>query len=265
MPVTFLAHQAPVLPVARRWPSRLDGVALVVGSMAPDLAYVLAGSRWSVWAHAWPGLVTFCVPVTAVLTLLIRRRLAPVVPAHLPRVADLRLRDLRGLAARRVTIGPLVAGALLGAASHVALDSFTHEWGWFARNIDVYTDPLLDEPFLGRVWTPYRVLQYAGHVVGIGITLWILRRWGRERWLAQRAAPVPAIADARSHLVLWTATALGGVGAGAWVLADRNGSAVDVIRVSAGTFVGLWIGAELARASTSDRRSRRGATHGSAR
>ena len=37
MPVTFLAHQAPVLPLKRRWPG-LDGVALVVGSTVPDLA-----------------------------------------------------------------------------------------------------------------------------------------------------------------------------------------------------------------------------------
>ena len=44
MPFTFFAHQAPVLPVAWAWPNATDGVALVIGSMAPDLAYVLNGS-----------------------------------------------------------------------------------------------------------------------------------------------------------------------------------------------------------------------------
>ena len=42
MPFTFLAHQAPVLPIKARRPDRWDGLALVVGSMAPDLAYVVA-------------------------------------------------------------------------------------------------------------------------------------------------------------------------------------------------------------------------------
>ena len=81
MPVTFLAHQAPVLPIAQRWPDRTDGVALVVGSMAPDFAYVLNGSRWEVWAHGLPAVVVFCVPATFVVGWLIVRVLAPVVPA----------------------------------------------------------------------------------------------------------------------------------------------------------------------------------------
>jgi hypothetical protein len=42
MPVTFFAHQAPVLPIARRWPQATEGIALIVGSMAPDIAYVFS-------------------------------------------------------------------------------------------------------------------------------------------------------------------------------------------------------------------------------
>jgi hypothetical protein len=42
MPVTFFAHQAPVLPIARRWPQATEGIALIVGSMALDIAYVFS-------------------------------------------------------------------------------------------------------------------------------------------------------------------------------------------------------------------------------
>jgi Domain of unknown function (DUF4184) len=44
MPFTFFAHQAPFLPMARRWPRLIDGTALIVGTMAPDLAYALNGT-----------------------------------------------------------------------------------------------------------------------------------------------------------------------------------------------------------------------------
>ncbi|MEV7630142.1 DUF4184 family protein [Actinoplanes sp. NPDC089786] len=55
-----------------RW---FDGVALVVGSTAPDLAYVLDGSGLPVWpfSHQVLGLVGWCLPLTLVLGWLIRR------------------------------------------------------------------------------------------------------------------------------------------------------------------------------------------------
>ena len=38
MPIPLLSHQAPLLPLKMAWPRYFDGTALVVGSMAPDLA-----------------------------------------------------------------------------------------------------------------------------------------------------------------------------------------------------------------------------------
>ena len=32
MPLTFFAHQGPFLPIARRWPQAVDGVALGLGA-----------------------------------------------------------------------------------------------------------------------------------------------------------------------------------------------------------------------------------------
>ncbi len=129
MPFTFFAHQAPVLPVARRWPNATDGVALVIGSMAPDLAYLLNGSRFAIWAHAFPWLVTFCVPVTICLSWIVVRVLAPVVPAHLPQLGNFRLQDYRGLATHRFGIVSTPVCAFVGALSHVAFDSLTPRMG----------------------------------------------------------------------------------------------------------------------------------------
>lgn len=52
MPLTFPSHAAAVLPLKLLQPSRLDGVALVIGSTTPDLPY--AFSPWiTVNTHTW--------------------------------------------------------------------------------------------------------------------------------------------------------------------------------------------------------------------
>lgn len=40
MPGTLLSHQAIVLPLKLRWPARFSGLALVIGSMAPDFEFI---------------------------------------------------------------------------------------------------------------------------------------------------------------------------------------------------------------------------------
>lgn len=244
MPVTFLAHQAPVLPLARRWPGRLDGVALVIGSMAPDMAYVLVGSRFEIWAHGFPWVVLFCVPVTVIVSWLVVRVLAPVVPDHLPPAGRLHLRDYRGLAVHRFGVVRTALGTLVGALSHVALDHFTHEWGWFARNVAWYDDRVVDARFLGREWTFFRVVQYTGHVGGSALCVLLLWRYGRSRWMADRAAAVaPYEPSPRTQVAVWGALGAGLTAGLAWVARDSQGSATDILRVSGAGFLGLCVAA----------------------
>jgi hypothetical protein len=127
MPLTFPSHAGVVLPLKVWRPRWFDGVALVVGSAAPDLAYALDGSwlehpvksqppLWSV-AHSWPGLLIWCLPVTLALTLL-ARWLAPVTASYLPGP----LRDYGAIGANRPFWLVTIASALLGAASHLIWD-----------------------------------------------------------------------------------------------------------------------------------------------
>src|SRR5215475_10982023 len=93
MPATFPAHPAAVLPLKLRWPHRFDGVALVIGSMAPDLAYPLDGTWFErpsralpptyQIAHSWWGLLAWCLPVTLACAF-VARQAAPAIAAHLP-------------------------------------------------------------------------------------------------------------------------------------------------------------------------------------
>jgi hypothetical protein len=240
MPLTYFAHQVPVLPIARRWP-RFDGLALVIGSMAPDFAYVLNGSRLALWAHGMPGMVLFCVPVTLAICWITSRVLSPVVWDHLPNLEPFYLRDYRGLAAHRYVWPWAALGALIGAASHVALDHFTHDWGWFAQHVDWY-DSVVIEGVFSRNWTVFRLVQYAGHVVGTAVGVWMLARYGRARWMATRRALVPPFEVSRRSTLTLVIAFVAGLSAGlAWVLSNRVGIASETMRVSATTFAALTL------------------------
>jgi Domain of unknown function (DUF4184) len=248
MPFTFFAHQVPVLPVARRWPGITDGVALVIGSMAPDLAYVVNGSRFEIWAHSFPWLLTFCVPVTICVSWIVVRVLAPVVPAHLPQLGDFRLQEYRGLATHRFRIVATPLCAFLGALSHVVLDTFTHGWGWFARNVDWYNDVIIEGAWFGRPLTVYRTLQYVGHVGGTALCLWLLWSYGRQGWMSARAASIPARRTTSSALVLWSTVGVGVIATLVWAQLDSEGFATNLLRVAAGAFAGMTVGALAIRA-----------------
>jgi hypothetical protein len=125
MPLTVPTHPAAVLPL-KLWRHRwFDGVALAVGSAAPDLAYPLDGSGLPVWplSHQWRGLVLWCLPVTLLVVRLIRRA-APVLARHLPPLGPLALRDYGSLGGRPHARPITWCSALLAAASHLLLDRF---------------------------------------------------------------------------------------------------------------------------------------------
>lgn len=240
MPVTFFAHQAPVLPLARTWPDRMDGIAIVVGSMAPDLAYFLKDSRFNVWAHAFPALALFCVPVTLVVAWLIARAISPVLWDHLPSAGPFRVHDYRGMTIHRFRWGWAALAALIGAMSHVFLDHFTHDWGWFAHHVS-WSQTIVFEG-VGRQWRLFRVVQYVGHVVGTALCLWLLARYGRQRWMEATAAQVEPFPVTRRSRTLLAAGASVGVAAGvAWVAIDPAGTATSIIRVAGLLFAALVV------------------------
>jgi Domain of unknown function (DUF4184) len=125
VPLTFPTHPAAVLPLKLWRPRWFDGAALVTGSMAPDLAYLFDGSGLPVWpfSHEWAGLLGWCLPIALAGTWVLRRA-APVIAVHLPSGGPLALRDYGSLRAARHRWWITAYSALLGAASHLALDRF---------------------------------------------------------------------------------------------------------------------------------------------
>ncbi|HSU13555.1 DUF4184 family protein [Longimicrobium sp.] len=175
MPITP-AHAAAAWPLHRAWP-RLPLAALVIGTFSPDLEYILHLAPRGKFGHSPAGFVVFCLPVTLLVwwawRALVRPALTPLLPPGLRRAAE------APPPGRRSDVLPLaIFAALLGAATHVLWDGFTHEAGWAVA----FFPALMAQAFGGLQW--YSVFQFASTLVGgVMVMIWIareLRRFPRE-------------------------------------------------------------------------------------
>jgi len=203
VPATFPSHAAAVLGLKLWRPRRFDGVALVVGSAAPDAAYPLAGIVSLPETHTLQALFWFCLPVTLLGAWLVRWA-APTVAAHLPRrPAALALRDYGVLGAVRHPWPVTVWSALLGAASHLVWDGFTHDprgHGWLSAQVRA----LQRDGLFGLPW--WTVTDHASTVLGALVVLGIAVSIGRQR-LLRRWHGVPAGGGTRAPGVFWSSAA----------------------------------------------------------
>jgi hypothetical protein len=213
MPFT-VSHVAAVLPGAS---TSLPTAALVIGAMSPDIPYFLPPGPWTLPTHTVAGIVLWApllgfVAVLAWYVLVAR-------PAYAWAPAQVRARLLEPVSAReRVgsvrALSLVYAALVVGAATHVLWDAFTHADGWVVERV-----PGLRQ---GVAWLPgdlavYRGLQYASSLIGLVILAgWVVRWW--------RAAPVrhvdpgTAITDAARWYVATSVVVAGLLGAavGSW-------------------------------------------------
>jgi hypothetical protein len=171
MPVTP-AHAAAAWPVHRAL-HRLPLAALVIGTFAPDLDYVLRMRPEGRFGHTPLGVFVFCIPVTLLLWWAWR---AAVRPALVPLLPPAMRAAANATAATRFihTLPLAVAAALVGIASHLVWDGLTHPDGWA-----VWLFPGLDFmilPVVGLTW--YAILQHLSSLVGlVAVMTWIAREW----------------------------------------------------------------------------------------
>lgn len=193
MPLTFPSHAAAVLPVKLRWPDRVDGVALVIGSTAPDLPYALA-PYVRLDAHQWHALFWFCLPVGMAAAALTRRA-GPAVAAHLPRGGTWNWPDYATIGRTRYRWYVTASCVVFAALTHLAWDMFTHPAaGRWLPPLDVVA-------FAGLPW--WHVLQFASSALGAVAAISMVWQVGRQRLLVRHGQPEPF--PARPKMFWWTA------------------------------------------------------------
>jgi hypothetical protein len=182
MPLT-IAHPAAILPL-RRWAHALGGIsALAIGSVAPDIPYFVPLPVSRTLTHSPAGLLAFSLPAGLVAWLifefLVKDALAHILPGDSRIVAGPKSR----LTSRRAALA--CGGILIGAASHIAWDSFTHRTGYMVVHHELLRLTILEVS--GRGLQVYKFLQHASTVLGLTAIAWII--WSSNRREFPRRSP----------------------------------------------------------------------------
>jgi hypothetical protein len=174
MPLT-LSHPAAAIPL-RRLLGRLASLpALILGSMAPDFPYYAFVTVPRTVTHTLGSVFWFSVPATLVAFVLFDRLLRTPLLFLLPVAVRCRIPERPP---RRLTPGTLLAvcvSGAVGAATHLAWDSFTHAGGAAVTRFAIFRTFVVE---LGGLRFPlYDVLQFASTVAGVALMLVWVRRW----------------------------------------------------------------------------------------
>ena len=197
-----LAHPAAVLPLRRLCPRQLNFPALVIGSLVPDLGYVLLTPQFGhTLAHPnpenythqfWPGSLLLCLPASLVVYAafhFVRRPVLSLLPTRYRQTLRPRSEN------PALSLFRLMVSLLLGTWTHLLLDSMTHEDGWLVQHLAFLRSswPGLS----GHRMETYDGLYYASTFAGVA---WLA--WTYLIWLGKSAGP--ARAKTRAAKGLWT-------------------------------------------------------------
>jgi uncharacterized protein DUF4184 len=178
VPWTF-AHPAAVLPLRRLCPKYLSFVALVVGSITPDLGYYFGQFRAASFAHTISGSLVLCLPsglVVLALLFLLRKPLLFLLPQPHRHALTAFSNAIDRLTVNRIAV--ITYSLVLGAWTHIVWDSFTHYAAWGTNHIAMLREPLFHvgtHALLG-----YQVLQRLSTLVGtvalvVAYAIWLRR------------------------------------------------------------------------------------------
>jgi hypothetical protein len=189
MPFT-VSHVAAVLPAYRALSRARLFTAAVIGSMVPDFGMLLPEAPGRLQTHSALALFTFCLPVGLLLYWITVYLIKPAIVEILPDGVHARLRAGNAAAPPGAPRTWLHAASaiVLGAATHIIWDGFTHE---NAPGVRMF--PVLDEfgPEIdGHSVQLYRLLQYGSSFAGLAVVIVAVVLWLRH-------APAPASPPAR--------------------------------------------------------------------
>lgn len=135
MPFTF-SHPAIVLPlisISNKW---LSATGLIIGSMVPDFEYFLRMKVKSNYSHTLAGTFWFDLPVALVTAFVFHNIVRNCLFNNLPASLKSRVDDFHKFNWNRHFKEywfAVISSILIGVASHIFWDSFTHVDGYFVK------------------------------------------------------------------------------------------------------------------------------------
>jgi len=167
------SHPAAVLALnylPKRWVSL---TALVIGSMIPDFEYFIRMTMQTRYSHTPLGLFWFDLPLALFFMLIYNAAVKDKLTDHLPAYLNKRFSPFKncGKPYYKRPIIIVSISILIGAASHLFWDSFTHPGRYFVRHIGILTNNVLiaDHPVL-----VYNIVQHISTLVGLIVIIYAI-------------------------------------------------------------------------------------------
>jgi len=179
MPFTF-SHPAIILPFEnskRKWFS-LTG--LIVGSIVPDMEFLLRLKETNMFGHSWLGVIAFDIPAAVLLSFIFHQLVRDPLVMYSPKFFRQRFSALLSFNWPRHFKQHAVrffVSVLIGIASHFFLDAFTHYDGAIAKRSSFFFNEIViwEQPY-----PMYLVLQVATSLAGGLYILWFIFKMKRS-------------------------------------------------------------------------------------
>ncbi len=175
MPFTF-SHPAIVLPLTylpKKWFS-LTG--LVIGAFTPDFEYFLRMNIRSSYSHTISGIFWFDLPLGLLFAFLFHNIIRDTLFDNLPTVLRSRFSVFKQFDWNEYFKDKwfvVIISILIGTASHVFWDSFTHSNRYFVQIIPILTYSV---DFLGRQVPLFNILQHTSSIIGAIVIVFSIRK-----------------------------------------------------------------------------------------
>jgi hypothetical protein len=188
MPFTF-SHPAIVLPLTflpRQW---FSITGLVIGTLTPDFEYFLRMRIQSDYSHTISGLFWFDLPFGLLLTFIFHNIVRDSLFDNLPTILKSRLltfKQFKWTEYFKKDWLIVTSSILIGAASHIFWDSFTHDSGYFVKIVPALTETV---DLFGRQIPNYKILQHSSTLIGALIVVFALYKLPQDKSISGHRSP----------------------------------------------------------------------------
>lgn len=180
MPFTF-SHPAVILPFCKAKKIPVSVTGLVIGSIVPDLEFLFLLRESDYVGHLWPGIILFNIPVAILAAFLFHYLIRNSLILHLPKFFQQRFTGFLSFnwpAYFKKHYLSFIVCVLLGVASHVFIDAFTHQDGFMAKPA-VFFQSRIDLVFAAL--PVYFFLQLLTSLLGALYILWYVVKMPKEK------------------------------------------------------------------------------------
>jgi hypothetical protein len=177
VPLT-IAHPAAVIPLQNKLKNYGILSALIIGSLMPDIAYFPHMPITRLQSHSFLGMFWFCLPMGLITYYLFHNFMKEPLISLLPEIVAKKLSETstnKIKYSNAALFFSICVSLLIGTATHILWDSFTHEDGFIVMAFPIF------QAHLFSVFTydviVYKVLQHISTLVGTLLLVYWIFQW----------------------------------------------------------------------------------------